>query len=236
MRGRFSGQLFIFARRLWRMIPEQLRVRFWSRWGNVVPYQKMIYKGKVLAWGHDRTPAYRVIFPSAPTGKTILDVGCHTGFYCLMAASEGAEYCEGIDIEQRRINNARLLTKKVGITNVTFIAADIFEYEPARRFDVVLCLNLLQHMGTSDRANQLLDKLYSLAKTQLILIVPLPDAPMVTCEYAVRNKITYLLLSKEYFKNKYSKDCTLCLPLDPSYYGANRAAIIISKTELSAER
>jgi cyclopropane fatty-acyl-phospholipid synthase-like methyltransferase len=196
----------------------------------------MIYKGKVLARGYDRTLAYRVLFPSAPVGKTILDVGCHTGFYCLMAASEGAEYCMGIDVERSRIEKGRMLTKKENITNVELVAADIFKYEPPQRFDIVLCLNVLQHVGTLDRAEQLLNKLYSLAKAQLILIVPLPDTPTVTCEYALRGNVKYLLLSEGFFKNKFLEDCIRLVHLDSSCYGANRAAFVVSKRTSSVSR
>ena len=220
--------------RLWRIIPTRVRAQFWKRSGNLIPYQKMVYKGKVLSHGYDRTSAYRVLFPSAPAGKTILDVGCHTGFYCLMAASEGAEYCRGIDIEPSRIRKGQLLIEREKLVGIDLVAADALRYEPARRFDIVLCLNLLQHLGTIERVDQLLSKLYSLADRQLILIVPLPDTPAVAYEYAVRGKINYLLVSGRYFEQRYPRDFVRTLPLDASYYGPNRAAIFIAKTNTSS--
>jgi|HubBroStandDraft_4_1064222.scaffolds.fasta_scaffold1040551_1 hypothetical protein len=30
------------------MIPKKGRVLFWARWGDIVPYQKIVYKGRVL--------------------------------------------------------------------------------------------------------------------------------------------------------------------------------------------
>jgi SAM-dependent methyltransferase len=216
------------ANRLWRIIPKRLRAHLWARW-DWIPYQKMVFKGKVLSPGYDRTLAYRVLFPSAPANKTILDVGCHTGFYCLMAASEGAEYCMGIDAEPSRIKKGQLLIEREGIANVDLMAADAFQYEPARRFDIVLCLNVLQHLGTIERLDQLLNKLYSLAERQLFLIVPLPDMPAVAYELAIRDKINYVLLSGQYFEQRYQGDSVCVVPLDASYYGPNRAAILITK-------
>jgi SAM-dependent methyltransferase len=218
------------VRRLWRIIPKRVRARFWAQWGHLIPYQKMVCKGKVLSPGYDRTFTYRLLFPSAPTGKTILDVGCHTGSYCLMAASEGAEYCMGIDIEPSRIKKGQLLIEREGIANVHLVAVDAFQYEPVRRFDIVLCLNVLQHVGTIERLDQLLNKLYSLAERQLLLIVPLPDTPAVAYEHAIRGKINYLLVSGEYFEQRYPADSVRVVALDASYYGPNRAAIFITKT------
>ena len=218
-----------FLHRLWRILPKQVRAHFWARWDHLIPYQKMVYKGKVLSHGYDRTFAYRVLFPSAPAGKTILDVGCHTGFYCLMAASEDAEYCMGIDIEPSRIKKGQLLIEREGIANVHLVAVDAFQYEPGRRFDIVLCLNVLQHVGTIERLDQLLNKLYSLAERQLLLIVPLPDTPAVAYEHAIRGKVNYLLVSGEYFEKRYPADSVCVVALDSSYYRRNRAAIFISK-------
>lgn len=232
MRGHISQQVAIVARGLWRMLPPAVRSRFWGYFDSAVPYQKIIYKGKVLMRGHDRTSAYQVLFPSPPIGKTILDVGCHTGFFCFMAASNGGEYCMGIDIERSRIRKGQALAAKAGVTNIELIAADIFKYEPRRRFDVVLCLNLLQHTGTLDRANQLLDKLYLLADARLALIVPLPDTPGMMVEYAIRGKIKYLLLSEQYFRNRYQADDVRCIPI--ACYGLNRAAILINKAAPSS--
>src|SRR5215469_15807753 len=92
-------EVMFAARRLWRLIPAGVREGVWARFGYIVPYQKVIYQGRVLSRGTDRTETYDLLFPTPPTGKTVLDVGCHIGFYCFQACSDGARYCLGIDID-----------------------------------------------------------------------------------------------------------------------------------------
>jgi len=130
-----EGWLFKMARSLWRLLPQPCRYQFWIWWSNVLPYQKIVYRGKVLQWGRDRTRVYRAVFPRAPVGKTILDVGCHTGFYCFMAASEGAKYCLGIDHSVSRIEKGMALIAKEGITNIELTSrrAQYFHRKGERR-------------------------------------------------------------------------------------------------------
>jgi ubiquinone/menaquinone biosynthesis C-methylase UbiE len=221
-----------FARQLWRFLPLSVRVRFWVWWGGVFPYQRMTYKGKVLTWGRDRTTAYRILFPTAPKGKTILDVGCHTGFYCFEAASQGAKYCLGIDIEQRRIAKGQALILKHGLSNIDLVAGDVGRHDFNRAFDIVLCLNLLQHMKTIDRVEELLTHLHRVAKERLILIVPFTTRPGLAYEYGIRDSIPYVLLSAEYFRAKYGESVQI-LDLPPDCYGPNRAAVSVEKSVTS---
>jgi SAM-dependent methyltransferase len=98
-------------------------------------------------------------FPSPPIVRTVLDVGCHSGFYCFMAASEEAKYCLGVDIDERHLSRAKGVLKPYNIPNVHFINEDVLESKFPRECDVVLCLNLLPYLRTLDRVDALLKAL-----------------------------------------------------------------------------
>lgn len=198
-------------------------------WGSVFPYQRIIYRNRVLAWGRDRRAAYRVVFPEPPIGKTVLDVGCHVGSYCFMAASEGAEFCLGIDIAPARVRKANRLACKERIQNVEFVAGDIFGCELSTTFDIVICLNLLHHTKTIERANLLIDKLYSVARERLTFIVALTSSPLATYECVTEDKVQYIYIAEKYFQSKYGRDCLQVIPIAPELYGPNRAAINVYK-------
>ena len=220
--------MYLFARHLWRLVPASIRLRFWRLRGLVFQYQQVSYRGKVLVRGVDRMGTYRIIFPDPPKGRTVLDVGCHIGFYCVQAASEGAQYCLGIDIDERRIRKGQHLVANEGISNVAFVAADVCRYGFDRHFDVVLCLNLLQHMKTIDVASELLYRLYDLTDEYLALIVPLTMVPQLAYEYAFRDDIPYLLFSITFFSSIYGRSARF-VELPEWYYGPARLAIIITK-------
>lgn len=172
---------------------------------------------------------YRTLFPSAPFGKTILDVGCHTGFYCFMAASEGAKHCLGIDSVASRINKGKELIARLGITNIELEPADVFEFQSEHCFDFVLCLNLLHHMQTLERAETLLEKVYGWGKEAIVFIVILPRDPASAYEYIIENNARYIHFSAQYFRAKYGAGCVREIPLDPRWYGANRSIVILNK-------
>jgi SAM-dependent methyltransferase len=204
-----------------------MRSAAWRWWARVFPYQRIIYQGRQLAWGRDRTQAYRIVFPEPPSGKTILDVGCYSGFYCFMAASEGAKYCAGIDIDAAHIARGQRAKRRCKAETVDLFCADPLTHVFSRSFDIVLCLNVLQHMRTMERVDQLLGRLYEIALLDLVVICPLTKS--ARCEYTWREGLHYLLLSAEYFQTKFSSDGVSVRLLPPGLYGPDRILVTIAK-------
>ncbi len=215
------------ARRIWRRLPRRFRAAMWTWLGDKIPYQRVVYKGRILARGRDRTGAYRIVFPGPPVRKTILDAGCHVGAYCFMAASEGAEFCVGIDLHRKRLEKARTLSRRAGARNIQFINADFLTVSLDRTFDVVLCLNLLHHMQTIERVDTLLRKLYALANERLVLIVPTCTDPGQPYECVIRDGIRQVLISVRYLQQMYGSERVEFRALDRRFYGPGKAVFTI---------
>lgn len=80
-------------------------------------------------------------------GKNILDVGCGTGeIACSMATR--AKKVVGIDFSQNSIQHATSTAKKFKLTNTHFDYANLFDYSPEQKFDIVTSFGVLHH--TSD--------------------------------------------------------------------------------------
>lgn len=228
MGSRTPAEDVVFAvRRLWRLIPASVRARVWARFGYIVPYQKVIYRGRVLSGGTDRTETYKLLFPTPPAGKTVLDIGCHLGFYCFQASSDGARYCLGIDIDERRVAKARRLARQNKIANLDFIAGDINEFAIQKPFDIILCLNVLQHMKSIAAIDGLIDRLQQSAAERLLLILPITNETDEDYRCEIRNRIPYLVPSRRFFESKFGTGAAV-LDLPPSCYGPDRAMIVIN--------
>lgn len=80
-------------------------------------------------------------------GLRILDLGCGAGFWALQAIEAGAEFVLGLDSREMYIEQAELVFEAKGVdrTRYRFEPADIFEREAPGRFDLVLCLALMNH-------------------------------------------------------------------------------------------
>lgn len=78
-------------------------------------------------------------------GRRVLDLGCSSGLWSLHAVEAGADYVLGIDGKDGYIEQAKLVFEAKGIdrSRYGFEQANVFEWEPSERFDVVLCLGLL---------------------------------------------------------------------------------------------
>ena len=140
------------------------------------------------------------------SAKAVLDVGCHSGFYCFMAASEGAKDCLGVDIDEKHLSRAKRVLKRYNIPNVHFINEDALECKFPRAFDVVLCLNLLQHLGTLDRVDALLKALLHAATGEAVLIFPTTRTrDQLYANENIDGK-PYLLLSVKYLVRKILSD------------------------------
>lgn len=71
------------------------------------------------------------------SGDKVLDMGCGIGRHAIELAKRGC-VVKGVDFSSRLIQIASNEAK--GVDNVAFDVADIMEFEPDERYDVVLCL------------------------------------------------------------------------------------------------
>lgn len=80
-------------------------------------------------------------------GKSVLDVGCNEGFFCLKLAEQGAETL-GIDVDELRIRKAEFVKSTLGSRNVNYRALDIYsaEFDALPMFDLCLCLGFLHRV------------------------------------------------------------------------------------------
>src|SRR5262249_20422198 len=86
-----------------------------------------------------------------PPGARLLDVGCGNGMHTLKAARRCAEVA-GIDADLASLGVARRTAARLGMSNAAFAAANLEEGLPVApaRFDLVLCLDLLEHVYKRD--------------------------------------------------------------------------------------
>ena len=90
-----------------------------------------------LKWIEDLAPL---------TGKKVLDVGCGGGILAEAMAGAGADVC-GIDLSDKALKVARLHLYESG-KNVDYqlVSAEDFAEQHAGEFDVVTCMEMLEHV------------------------------------------------------------------------------------------
>ena len=79
-------------------------------------------------------------------GKKVLDVGCGGGILAESIAQSGADTC-GIDLSQKALKVAELHALEVGAT-LTYrsIAVEALAEEQPEQYDVVTCMEMLEHV------------------------------------------------------------------------------------------
>lgn len=88
-------------------------------------------------------------------GRRVLDLGCNAGFWALQAAEAGADFVLGLDAREWHVEQARLVFEAKGIDPARwrFEQRNVFDPElrerlgAGERYDVVLCLGLLDHVA-----------------------------------------------------------------------------------------
>lgn len=81
----------------------------------------------------------RLGWPESLVGKSVLDVGCNEGYFCLEAFRRGAGKVVGVDIDLAVIEKAKVRVPKADFVATTWWAM------PQARFDYVLFLSGLEH-------------------------------------------------------------------------------------------
>jgi SAM-dependent methyltransferase len=82
-------------------------------------------------------------------GRRVLDLGCNSGFWSLAAVEAQAEFVLGVDAKQMYVEQAELVFEAKGIDRARyrFEQGNVLAHDFTERFDVVLCLGLLDHVA-----------------------------------------------------------------------------------------
>lgn len=163
-------------------------------------YQKIEFGGKLYADGIDRSPEYDIIFPKPPAGKTILDLGCHMGYYILRAADEGAEYCLGLEIKWSWAKVGWEVARDTGF-HIDISTENILDYSYDQKFDILLCLNFLHYVLSIRKVNSLLYSFDQCTTEEMVFVVWPPESVINYALGSVHGgKIPRMFLSPGYFK------------------------------------
>jgi len=81
------------------------------------------------------------------SGKSVLDIGCGGGILAESMARRAA-HVTGIDLAGKPLGVARLHALETGVENVEYreVAAEALAAEQPRAFDVVTCMEMLEHV------------------------------------------------------------------------------------------
>jgi len=92
-------------------------------------------------------------------GMRVLDLGCNAGLWSLNALQSGAEFVLGIDRHPPYVEQAELVFEAKGMDRgrYRFEAADIFDHRLQEKFDVVLCLGIMEVTAEPLRLFELFD-------------------------------------------------------------------------------
>ena len=116
--------------------------------------------------------------PANLTGKSVLDVGCNGGFYCVEAKRRGAHRVLGVDGQRQHVRQALFVRKVLGL-DLEFRRFSVYDLDPATIgiFDITLALGLVYHLKHLVLA---LERLYGVTKELLIVetaIIPSEQTP-----------------------------------------------------------
>lgn len=105
-------------------------------------------------------------FIEANNIKTILDVGCGSGYITNIIAYHFPNIkIVALDFSST-INHGKKIAKEVGIKNVTWIQDNFLEYDPGTTFDLVLSNGSIHHMPEFNTA---VDKVKSLSHNYIMV-------------------------------------------------------------------
>jgi len=120
----------------------------------------------------------RQCLPADLAGKSVLDVGCNGGFYCVEAKRRGAGRVLGVDGQRQHVRQALFVRKVLGL-GLEFRRFSVYDLQPATVgvFDITLALGLVYHLKHLVLA---LERLYEVTNELLIIetaIIPPEQTP-----------------------------------------------------------
>ncbi len=124
-------------------------------------------------------PALLSMTGGSLAGKSVLDIGCHVGFWSIQARAAGAERVVGVEAARRSVDVANFVLEITGLDRLSYAQQNAYDVTPddPGEFDVVLYLGLLYHL---DKPVSALERLAAVTKK-----VAMVDTQVVPSQWPV---------------------------------------------------
>lgn len=160
---------------------QPLQIKFLKKWNNnqIFRWQQDKYWFQGFEWlapknkRADSELVWKHIQNENYMNKTILDFGCHYGYFSMKAAKKGA-IVTGIDKKHIDIRMANIINENIELTDANFIVADNL---PEQKFDYVFELSVYHWM---DEPYTKLDEHIKLlkSKTKIAVFLEIINPPL----------------------------------------------------------
>jgi tRNA (mo5U34)-methyltransferase len=89
---------------------------------------------------------FKHVIPDDLEGRSVLDIGCNAGFYCLEMKRRNAGRVVGIDLDERYLAQARFAAAQSGM-DIEFRQMSIYEIAKLEeKFDLVIFMGVFYHL------------------------------------------------------------------------------------------
>lgn len=106
--------------------------------------------------------------------ETALDVGCNAGLYSRMISDAGFRSVAGVDLEPAFIEQARAaFAVDTPEHTITFRVENAEELDTSRRYDLILCTEVIEH---TSRPERVVENLKAVLAPGGVLVVTMPNA------------------------------------------------------------
>ena len=186
-------------------------------------------EGKDQAWSEMYFSHH--ILPHLPVGldAKILDLGCGHGTYVQALRNFGYADTTGVDISEDQIRYAR---EELGIKGLVVEDSIDFFYKTNEKYDVILALDILEHLEVDYTIDLLKLMRKSLSeKGKIIIQVPNAISPLSVCRYGdITHKRAYTVGSMKQVLNYAGFSLCQNFPLYPFPHGfKSRVRLVLWK-------
>lgn len=111
-----------------------------------------------------------------PNSGNVLDIGSATGTISFYFASKKLDV-DGIELSKNAVKFANINKKLMSLKNVNFTNSSIENYIPNKKYDLIICLEVLEHIKNDKECLYKISRLMNV-NAALIISVPSRNAPL----------------------------------------------------------
>lgn len=171
---------------------------------NIIPdFLKPVHAGGLIRMMHFKKEIRNINFTQ------VMDAGCGGGQYSFyLAKLNPSADITGYDINKHQIEENKIKSK--GVKNVNFIQKDLTEIEDSEKFDLIVCIDVLEHIQEDERV---IESFYTALKNKGYAYIHVPGLN----QFRYFKKVANMPKQEDHVRDGYTIDQLKHMLLDAGF-------------------